>query len=260
MLQLDKDDCVASPSTYYRVLRKHNLVHHRGNSRPPQKKALPPERVATGPNQVWAWDITYLKTDVKGIYFYLYSVIDVWSRKLVGWTISDRESADVSKLLFNHLITPLKIQTPLYLHSDNGNAMKAETLLTTLHRLGVIPSRSRPRVSDDNAFIESFFKTPNYAPSYPGYFKSIEQAQTWVDAFVTWYNTKHLHSGIGYVTPEQKHSLLADQIIAHRNAVKQKAYEAHPNRWSRPLGILKTPQVVYLNPSKETREKLASGT
>ena len=260
MLELDKGVYIASPSTIYRVLRKQNLVHHRGNGKPAQKRAVPPERCATGPNQVWAWDITYLKADVKGTYFYLYSVIDVWSRKLVGWTISDSESADVSKELFQRLIPTLKIQAPLYLHSDNGNAMKAETLLSTLYRLGVIPSRSRPRVSDDNAFIESFFKTLKYAPGYPGYFKSIEQAWTWVEAFVTWYNTKHLHSGIAYVTPDQKHSLLADQIIAQRNEVKQRAYKDHSYRWSRPLSRLTTPQLVYLNPSKETREKLASGS
>lgn len=260
MLQLDKGVCVASPSTYYRVLKKHDMVHHRRSSRPPQKVSLPPERVATGPNQVWAWDITYLNADVKGTYHYLYSIIDVWSRKLVGWVVSDSESADVAKRLFHELVTTLDIQSPLYLHSDNGNAMKAETLLSTLYRLGVIPSRSRPRVSNDNAFIESFFKTLKYAPSYPGFFKSIEHAREWVATFVTWYNTRHLHSGIGYVTPEQKHSLVADQIIAYRNEVKRMAYRAHTNRYSKPLGILKTPQVVYLNPSKETREKLASGT
>jgi putative transposase len=145
----------------YRILHDHELVHHRTLCKRPHAVSRPPERVATGPNQVWAWDITYLKKDVNGLYFYLYSVIDVWSRKIVGWDISEKESPAVAERLFIRLAATLQSPTPLYLHSDNGNAMKTETLLITLYRLKIIPSRSRHRVSDDNAFIESFFKTLN---------------------------------------------------------------------------------------------------
>lgn len=250
---------MGSTSTIYRVLRDHDLVHHRSLCKRPHNVCRPPERVATGPNQVWAWDITYLKRDVQGLYFYMYSIIDVWSRKIVDWEIATSESAEVAERLFKRLARFFDGHEPLYLHSDNGNAMKAETLLITLYRLGVVPSRSRPRVSDDNAFIESFFKTLKYAPNYPGHFATLEKAYQWMDAFITWYNTKHVHSGIGYVTPEQKHAGQADAIIAHRNETKRRAYEAHKNRWSRPLALLTTPQVVYLNPSLETRQKMAVG-
>jgi len=259
VILLDIDIYKASISTFYRVLRERDLIHHRSSTRPARQSSRPPERLATGPNQVWAWDITYLKRDVKGLYLFLYSIIDVWSRKLVGWTIANSESPDVAEHLFARIVGNLHISEPLYLHSDNGNAMKAETLLMTLHRLNVIPSRSRPRVSDDNAFIESFFKTLKYVPHYPGYFTSIESANAWVADFISWYNTVHLHSGIGYVTPVQKHTGQAEAIIAHRNEVKRNAYTKLCYRWSKAMAPLTTPQFVYLNPSLETRKLLASG-
>ncbi len=197
----------------YRTLRSENRVHFRGNTRKGTKTYRPPERVATGPNQVWAWDITYLKTSVAGIYFYLYTIIDVWSRKIVGWSIEDSEHYEHSERLFTRVMKSYGLKN-VFLHSDNGNPMKAGTMLRTLYKLGIIPSFSRPRVSNDNAYIESFFKTLKYRKSYPQFFETIEVAQYWVADFLDWYNDRHLHSSIGYVTPIQKHSGLADQIIA----------------------------------------------
>jgi transposase InsO family protein len=213
VMLLDANIYLGSVSTMYRTLRSENRVHFRGNTRKGTKTYRPPERVATGPNQVWAWDITYLKTSVAGIYFYLYTIIDVWSRKIVGWSIEDSEHYEHSERLFTRVMKSYGLKN-VFLHSDNGNPMKAGTMLRTLYKLGIIPSFSRPRVSNDNAYIESFFKTLKYRKSYPQFFETIEVAQYWVADFLDWYNDRHLHSSIGYVTPIQKHSGLADQIIA----------------------------------------------
>jgi len=250
VILLDIKIYMASVSTFYRVLREHDLVHFRGNTRKGTTSHRPPERVATGPNQVWAWDITYLKSSVSGIYYYLYTIIDIWSRKIVGWHVDDRESYEVAEQLFKNLMAKYGL-TNVYLHADNGNPMKAGTMLMTLYKLGIVPSYSRPRVSNDNAFIESFFKTLKYMRSYPKFFSSIEDARCWVADFLDWYNDKHLHASIGYVTPNQKHSGMASQIIDARNKVKQLAYEANKHRWSSALASLPDPQVVVLNPSLE---------
>ncbi len=141
--------------------------------------------------------------------------------------------------------------TRVYLHADNGNPMKAGTMIMTLYKLGIVPSYSRPRVSNDNAFIESFFKTLKYMRSYPQFFSTIDDARCWVADFLDWYNDKHLHSSIGYVTPNQKHSGEASKIIDARNEVKLRAYEDRKYRWSSKLALLPDPQVVVLNPSLE---------
>jgi len=254
---LDRKDYIASISTMYRVLREHDLVHFRGNTRNRTKTSKPPERVATGPNQVWSWDITYMKTDVAGLYYYMYTIIDIWSKKIVGWCIDSTESSTVAEDLFKRIKGRLNIQT-VYLHSDNGNPMKSGTMLMTLYKLGIVPSFSRPRVSNDNAFIESFFKTLKYMRPYPKAFKSIDAARAWVADFLDWYNTIHLHSSIGYVTPEQKHSGLAGTIIAERNKVKYQAYRKNKCRWSSKPSLLPDPQVVILNPSLEIHNAKAS--
>lgn len=253
VLLLDRKIYMASVSTFYRVLRDHDLVHFRGNTRKGTASHRPPERVATGPNQVWAWDITYLKSPNSGIYYYLYTIIDIWSRKIVGWHVDDRESYEVAEQLFKNLMAKYGL-TNVYLHADNGNPMKAGTMIMTLYKLGIVPSYSRPRVSNDNAFIESFFKTLKYMRSYPKFFSSIDAARCWVADFLDWYNDKHLHSSIGYVTPNQKHSGVASQIIDARSQVKLRAYEAWKHRWSSKLALLPDPQVVVLNPSLERLE------
>ncbi len=257
VILLDAKVYLGSVSTFYRVLRSENMVHFRGNTRKGTKKHRPPERVATGPNQVWAWDITYLKTSVAGMYFYLYTIIDVWSRKIVGWSIENSENYEHSERLFKRVMKSHELKK-VFLHSDNGNPMKAGTMLMTLYKLGIIPSFSRPRVSNDNAYIESFFKTLKYMKSYPKYFETIIDAQYWVADFLDWYNDRHLHSSIAYVTPNQKQSGEAESIIAARNEVKRIAYEAKRIRWSSKMAEIISPQTVLLNPSLETLELEAS--
>lgn len=256
VILLDIKIYIGSISTYYRVLREENLVHHRGNTRKGVKQNRPPERVATGPNQVWAWDITYLKTSVAGIYYFLYTIIDIWSKRIVGWHVDIRESYEISEQLFTQVMKQNNLKG-VFLHSDNGNPMKAGTILMTLYKLGIIPSYSRPRVSNDNAYIESFFKTLKYMRSYPKCFETMEDAKYWVADFIDWYNNRHLHSSIGYVTPNQKHTGEAIEIIANRNEVKRAAYEKNKLRWSGKCSTLTTPTEVVLNPSLETLEARA---
>jgi len=193
----DQGIYLASESTFYRVLKEHQMMTHRQASRPAMSHC-PKEHVATGPCQVWSWDITYLKTSVKGLFFYLYMILDVWSRKIIAAQVFAEESMEHSSMLLAHACMIHGVRPEeLVLHSDNGGPMKGATMLATLHKLGVIPSFSRPSVSNDNPYSESLFRTMKYRPEYPSKpFESIDQAQSWVDGFVFWYNTQHLHSSI----------------------------------------------------------------
>jgi len=249
---LDEGTYLASVSTFYRILREAGLIHHRGNSRPGHKQSRPEELKATGPNQVWSWDITWLPTNVRGLFLFAYMIIDVWSRKIVGWEIHTRESAEIAEEMFRRLAREKDLQT-VRLHSDNGHPMKGSMLLVTLHLLGVLPSFSRPRVSNDNPFIESFFKTVKFTPGYPGRFQNIEHAWEWMADFVDWYNTVHRHSGIGYITPEQRHNGQVKKIMRFRNNVMNEARINHPERFSGEPVRWKEHPVVYLNPTIETR-------
>jgi putative transposase len=163
--------------------------------------------IAHAPNQVWSWDITYLRSRIMGMFFYLYLVIDIFSRKIVGWEVSDHESSELAADMIGQACRAEGVQeNQLFIHSDNGGPMKGATMLATLRRLGVLPSFSRPSVSDDNAYSEALFRTLKYRPWYPNKpFSSIEEAEAWVTEFVRWYNTEHLHSGICFVTPECRH-------------------------------------------------------
>lgn len=251
---LDEKKYIASTSSYYRVLRSRDLLHHRKRGRSSKKRNPPPELVATGPNQVFSWDITWLKTDINGIFFYAYMIIDVWSRKAIGWEIHDRESEDISSAMFRRLTSKLKLEG-VKLHSDNGHPMRGSTMIQTLYNLGVLPSFSRPRVSNDNPFSESFFKTVKYTAGFPRTFNDINFARSWMANFVDWYNTKHKHSGIGYITPDQRHSGQGYKIMTNRNNIIRKAYEAKPDRWSLKPALWENKETVYLNPSVETRKK-----
>jgi transposase InsO family protein len=249
---LDEGTYLASVSTFYRVLREAGLIHHRGNSRPGHKQARPDELKATGPNQVFSWDITWLPTYIRGLFLFAYMIIDVWSRKIVGWEIHTRESVEISEAMFKRLSREKDLEN-VRLHSDNGAPMRGSMLLVTLHQLGVLPTFSRPRVSNDNPFIESFFKTVKFTPGYPGRFRDIEHAREWMADFVDWYNTEHLHSGIGYITPEQRHSGQVKKIMRFRNEVMDEARKQQPERFSgKPVRWSEHP-VVYLNPSVNTR-------
>lgn len=246
---------LGSESSFYRVLKARNLLHHRANSAPARRNNLPPELVATAPNQVWSWDITYLRTLVAGIYFYAYVFLDVFSRKIVAWEIADIESETISAAMMSRLRLELNLRG-VHLHSDRGNPMKGATMVMKLFELGVIPSLSRPRVSDDNPYSESLFKTVKYHRSYPGKFETILEAREWFAGFINWYNTEHLHSGIGYVTPASRHEGTAQAIYDKRNATYAIAQAAHPERWSTQSKKWKGAEVVYLNPSEETKKKL----
>ncbi len=233
-LLADQGTFVASERTFYRVLGREELLKHRGRARAPTTRKRPKTFVATGPNQVWSWDITYLKSPVTGIFYYLYLIMDVWSRKIVGFEVHEVESASLASKLFmktveNNGVRPEK----LVLHSDNGAPMRGETMVATLERLGVFASFSRPRVSDDNPFSEALFRTLKYRPCFPSRpFQNLETARTWVVKFVRWYNEGHLHSGIKFVTPNDRHEGRDVEILANRKKVYAAAKESNPERWS----------------------------
>ena len=252
----DQGIYLASESTFYRVLKEHKMLTHRQASKPAVMNH-PNEHVATGPCQVWSWDITYLHTSVKGLFFYLYMIVDVWSRKIIAAQVFDKESMDHSSVLLAHACMVHGVQPEeLVLHSDNGGPMKGATMLATLHKLGVIPSFSRPSVSNDNPYSESLFRTMKYRPEYPSKpFENIEQAQAWVDGFVFWYNTQHMHSSIRYVTPDDRHYGREDRILANRKKVYEKAKSRSPNRWSKNIRNWNPVRQVWLNPEKKDETK-----
>ncbi len=246
---------IASESTFYRVLKQESMIHHRRNSRPQSKTGKPPELKATGPNQVWSWDITWLRSDISGIFYYCYMIKDIWKKNIVGWEIHDYESVDISSEMFKRLKFKYDLKG-VRLHSDNGNPMRGSTMIITLHNLGVIPSFSRPRVSSDNPFIESLFSTMKYTAGYPGRFNSLFHAREWMSGFVDWYNTKHRHSAIGYVTPEQRGSGIDLEIFKRRNSVIEEARKKHPERWGKKIKKWENLDVVILNPVQKQDENL----
>jgi len=248
----DQGEYIASESSFYRVLREAGQAHRRGRSRPPQQRAKPEAYRATGPNQVWSWDITFLASTVAGRFYRLYLVMDIYSRKIVGWEVHERESADLAAQLIRRACLAEGVtQQGLVLHSDNGAPMKGATMLATLQRLGVVPSFSRPSVSNDNPYSESLFGSLKYSPAYPARpFDNIEAARDWVHTFVTWYNGAHRHSGIQYVTPNERHQGKDGAILAQRKAVYEAAKARHPERWSGATRNWSKPEVVYLNPDK----------
>lgn len=252
----DMDIYLASEATIYRLLRRNRLLRHRDRARPPTRRR-PREHVATGPNQVWAWDITYLPAAVKGTFWYLYSVIDVWSRKLVASVVHDAQSDDLAAVLVDETCRRERVERgTLVLHSDNGAAMKGKTMLVKLEELGIIPSFSRPRVSDDNPFAEALFRTLKYRPSYPDRpFVTLDDARRWVATFVAWYNDDHQHSGIRFVTPSERHDGRETAILAHRHSVYLAARDRHPGRWARHTRNWTPITTVRLNPEHGRAER-----
>ena len=223
---------LASESTFYRVLHRAQQMTPRGRAKPPQPR-LAPHHVATAPNQIWVWDITYLPTRVRGQFFYLYLMLDLFSRKIVGWQVHLTESMALSSQLLHQTVVKEGADSrKLTLHADNGGPMKGSTMLAKMQQLGIVPSFSRPRVSDDNAYAEAFFRHLKYAPSWPTKpFATVEQARAWVATFVAWYNDQHRHSGIRFVTPAQRHEGKEASVLAEREAVYAKAKARHPERW-----------------------------
>jgi transposase InsO family protein len=216
----------------------------------------PAEIVANGPNLAWSWDITYLKRAVKGMFFYLYLIVDIWSRKIVGWDVHESEDGVHASALIRTAAMAEGIEPEtLILHSDNGGPMKGATMLATLQWLGIVPSFSRPHVSDDNPYSESLFRTLKYRPEYPQRpFDSLEEAQKWVGEFVGWYNHEHRHSGIRFVTPAQRHGGEESDILKNREEVYRQAKMKNPSRWSGNTRNWDPIDTVTLNPSsRESR-------
>ena len=225
---------IASESTMYRALRARRLLAHRSPARPATSRA-PKRREATGPNQVWSWDITWLRRrDEPGRFYYLYLFIDVWSRYIVGWSIEEVESDALAGALLRRIATRLNIDpTGIVLHSDNGHPMRGASMIATMYALGIVASLSRPRVSNDNPFSESINKTLKYRPGYPSAgFDDLAAAQAWVASFETWYNDEHRHSEIRFVTPSQRFTGAESAVLTQRASVIEAARAAHPERWT----------------------------
>lgn len=248
---LDEQRYLCSVASMYRVLRENQEIRERRNQlrHPAYAK---PELLATGPRQVWSWDITKLLGPVKWTYFFLYVLLDIFSRYIVGWLIAERESADLAQVLLAETCQREHIAPDqLTLHADNGGPMTAKPLAHLLADLGVVKSHSRPHVANDNPFSEAQFKTLKYHPTFPNRFGSPAEARAWFRPFVQWYNWEHHHSGLGLLTPGVVHSGQAQHVQAQRQQVLQQAYLTHPERFVRgrpqPPAL---PTAVWINPPK----------
>lgn len=255
----DEGIYIASESTFYRILREEKQLVHREPSRPATKRHRPDEYIATGRNQVWSWDITYLRGPVRGSFFYFYALVDVWSRKLVGWTVEAEESAEHAQAMIAAACAREGVRRDqLVIHSDNGAPMKAATLLAFLQSLGIVPSFSRPSVSNDNPYSEALFRTAKYRPQYPrSPFESLEAARRWASSFERWYNTTHRHSAIKFVTPAQRHSGADVAILAQRAELYEAARAKNPERWTSATRDWSRVEAVALNPDPDSEEVAA---
>ena len=253
----DQGEYLGSESSFYRVLREANEQQHRGRAQSRQKRAKPTAYCTTGPNQCWSWDVTWLKSPTRGKFYYLYMMVDVFSRKVTAWEVHDVESGEhASKLLQRGVLAENCASTLHCLHADNGSIQTSSTLRATLERLGVEASYSRPRTSNDNAISEALFRTTKYRPDYPyDGFESLEQAREWCRVFVHWYNQEHKHSALKFVTPSQRHTGEDITILAKREALYQEARASNPLRWSGATRNWQRPATMTLNPDK-TEEKL----
>jgi transposase InsO family protein len=248
----DQGRYMASESTFYRILRAEQQLAHRRSERPAQSRTKPRAVCATAPNQLYSWDITYLPSAIRGQFFYLYLFMDIFSRKIVGWQVYEEESSALAGDVLRDLCQREGIQSKqLILHSDNGSPMKGATMLATLQQLGVMPSLSRPAVSNDNPYSESLFKTLKYRPNYPlKPFVTVTDARDWVTSLVEWYNHEHRHSAIRFVTPAQRHEGLDEKLLLKRKALYEAACAQNPRRWTGTTRNWQRVQAVHLNPDK----------
>lgn len=251
---LDKGRYLASESTFYRILKSEGQLAHRGKARAPQKRHKPTSYCANKPNQVWSWDITYLPSRVKGQFFYLYMYEDIYSRKIVGKEVYNKECGELaSQLLQRNLLKEQCFANPPVLHSDNGAPMKSLTMKAKMEELGVVSSHNRPRVSNDNPYSESLFRTMKYCPKWPSSgFGSLEEARNWVSKFTYWYNNEHLHSNLRYVTPNERHQGKDAEILSRRKQVIMDFKACHLSRFSGELRNFEPIGVVHLNPDRES--------
>lgn len=251
----DQEIYIASESSFYRVLKQAEQIKHRSATQP-RTHHKPAELIALKPNQIWSWDISYLPSNILGMFFYLYLFLDIFSRKIVGYHVFEKESAEYAAMVVAKAYLAEDLRAgDVTLHSDNGGPMKGSTMLAMLQKLGVMPSFSRPSVSDDNPFSESLFRTLKYCPLYPSKpFSSIEEAQAWVTIFVDWYNNVHQHSGINFVTPNARHQGLDKVILEKRTRVYEIARQNNPNRWTKEIRNWGVVEAVYLNPKYSKRK------
>lgn len=250
---LDKRTYLCSWPTMYRILRAQDEVRERRNQLQHPVYAKP-ELLATGPNQLWSWDITKLRGPVTWTYYYLYVILDVYSRYTIGWLIADRESEALAQELIEQSCVKQGIQPgQLTIHADNGSAMISKTVAQLLMDLGVVKSHSRPHVSDDNPYSEAQFKTMKYRPDYPDRFGCLGDARMWARAFFTWYNQEHHHTGLGLLTPFVVHYRQVERVLQQRQETLQLAYAAHPERFvkGRPAPTA-LPPAVWINPPRLT--------
>ena len=258
----DEGKYLGSESTLARVLREHGQNTRRGRAKAPKTTRPPTTQIATAPGQVWCWDMTYLPAVVLGRWFHLYLILDLYSRKIVGAEVHDSDDADHAVHLVRRTALAERIatmDTKPVLHGDNGSTLKATTVLAMLQWLGVKPSYSRPRVSDDNAYAESLFRTAKYRPEFPTKgFASLEEARAWAAEFVRWYNVDHRHSGIRYVSPQQRHAGQDEAILAARHALYLQAKQRHPARWSGNTRDWSYIGVVTLNPERDSIVSIAT--
>lgn len=247
----DQGRYLASESTGYRVRRAADHRARRGKSKAPAR-ARPAPRVATGPHQVWRWAITYLATTGRGVFFYLYLIMDVYSRKIVGGEVYATASAEQAASVFHKAHRREGVRADaLVLHADNGSPRKGATLLATLQRRGVVPAFSRPAVSDDNPYAESLFSTLKGHPSFPDQpFDDLHEARRWAHGFARWYDTEHHPSGWQFVTPDPRHRREDSALLARRHALYQAAKAEHPERWSGATRNWAPAIKVLLNPGK----------
>lgn len=253
----DEGRYLASESTFYRVLRAAGEQQHRGRAQAPRRHPAPTTHTAHGPCEVWSWDITWVPGPAKGLFFYLYVILDLYSRKIVSWEVFASESAVHSSTVIERAVwTEGVVLRPLVLHADNGSPLKAATLQETLKRLQVTPSYSRPRVSNDNAYSEALFRTCKYVPGFPSNgFVDLTAARTWMSRFVHWYNHEHRHSAIRFVTPAQRHDGEDSSLLAERHRLYEQARAAKPERWSGATRNWAPVGAVALNPENETAKK-----
>lgn len=243
----DEGQYLASESSFYRILRQENQLRHRSRARAPVHRE-PPRQCASAPNQLWCWDITYLPSEVRGRFYFLYLILDVYSRKIVAHEVHCGESGHHAAALVERAVLREGIAgQPLVIHQDNGSVMKGSTFIAKLQELGITASYSRPSVSDDNAYAESLFRTCKYRPEYPGVFTTVDEARTWALRFERWYNHTHKHRNLKFVSPAQRHCRADRGIFAARTELYEQARARHPQRWSRGVRNWSLADQVWLN-------------
>lgn len=253
---LDENRYICSERTMYRILEQADELRERRKQRRTNQHYKKPELLATAPNELWSWDITKLKGPRKWTYYYLYAIIDVYSRYIVGWLVADREASHLAEQLIAQTCDKQKIdRDQLTLHADRGSSMRSKPVAHLLSDLGVTKTHSRPYTSNDNPFSESQFKTMKYCPQFPGQFGCIQDAKAFCRQFFRWYNDEHRHSGINRLTPRSVHYGYAEKVLESRNRVLAAAFEKHPNRFKfRKPHAGELPNEVWINPPVEVHE------